>query len=266
METTGARHSSRSPLGRSASVWPVTELDYLAHIRADGEALAAAVDTGPLDAGIAACPEWDLAELARHVGQIHRWATVAAATAAQPQRGSFARQPPEGTPLPQWLRDGVDALVQTLAGIDPSAPTWHVFPVPLVAGVWPRRQAHETAIHRWDAQTAIGLDARLDPHLASDGIDEYFGVILPRLAMGEDVALPSGTLHVHCTDVPGEWLVRATAGKLDVERIHSKGDVALRGPAEQLLLHLWGRAPTGAGIDQIGDAELADHWLALGGV
>jgi len=242
----------------------VTKLDYIAHLRSDGEALAAAVDTGPLNAPVSACPGWDVADLARHTGEIHRWATETVLTGARPERNSFRRHPPEGMELSAWIREGVGLLATALSDIDPEAPTWHVFPVPMVAGVWPRRQSQETLVHRWDAQNAIGVAAEIDPVLASDGIDEYFHVILPRLEQGECVDYPSGTLHVHCTDVAGEWLISAEDGRLVVERAHAKGDVALRGPAADLLLLLWGRS--GGPVDPIGDPQLAAQWIALGGL
>ena len=242
----------------------MTELDYISHLRSDGEALAAAADAGPLTAPVAACPEWDLAELVRHTGEIHRWATEIVRTGARPERGSFEKRPPDGVELGTWIRDGVATLTEMLSSVDPHAPTWHVFPVPMVAGVWPRRQAHETAIHRWDAETAIGLRAEMDAQLASDGIDEYFEVILPRLGTRDSVAYPSGSLHVHCTDVAGEWLVNSDGSGLRVERAHAKGDAALRGRAADLLLTLWAR-PAGT-VERVGDQAVADAWLALGGI
>jgi uncharacterized protein (TIGR03083 family) len=241
-----------------------TALDYIGHIRADGNAMADALDHGPLDAPVAACPGWDVAALATHMGDVHRWAMTAAMTAARPEQGAYETEPPEGVSLSAWLRDGTEALAAALEQLDPTAPTWHIFPAPRVVGVWRRRQAHELAIHRWDAETAVGLPARLDPELSSDGIDEYLGTVLQRLVMRKGLVLPAGSLHVHCTDVAGEWLIRAGDGEVLIERAHAKGDVAFRGPAETLVLHFWGRR--GGDIETLGDQALAAEWLALGGL
>ena len=46
------------------------------------------------------------------------------------------------------------------------------------------------------------------------------------------------TMHVHCTDTAGEWLVRLAADGLVLTREHAKGDVAVRGPAADLFLLL----------------------------
>jgi uncharacterized protein (TIGR03083 family) len=132
--------------------------------------------------------------------------------------------------------------------------------------VWPRRQAHETAVHRWDAEQAIGRPTAIDPELASDGIDEYFEVMLPRKVVRDGIELPAGSLHVHCTDVPGEWLLQVDGGVLHMTREHRKGDAALRGPASAILLRLWGRRPHDADeLSLVGDDAVLDAWLSLGG-
>ena len=243
---------------------PVIAEAYLDHIRADVDRFAAALDRGPLDAPVAACPGWDLARLAAHLGGVHRWARRAVLDAA----------PPDATPRPDpatdwapWLREGAEALVEALAAADLDAPTWHPFPVAKVARVWPRRQAQETVVHRWDAEAAVGSPSPIDPELASDGIDEYFEIVVPRLGVREDIAAPPGSLHVHCTDVSGEWLVEREGDGLRVVREHAKGDAALRGPAEAILLRLWNRdSPRSAELDQVGDPAVAAAWLALPGM
>ena len=49
-------------------------------------------------------------------------------------------------------------------------------------------------------------------------------------------------MHLHCTDVAGEWTVRPNdAGGFDVTREHAKGDCAIRGAASDILLALWRR-------------------------
>ena len=64
-----------------------------------------------------------------------------------------------------------------------------------------------------------------------------------------------GTVHLHCTDVDGEWLVARRDGEVTVTAEHAKGDVAARGSASDLLLFLWGRVPADA-LEVFGDADL----------
>ena len=73
------------------------------------------------------------------------------------------------------------------------------------------------------------------------------------------------TAHVHCTDTDGEWLVTfPAAGASELRREHAKGDVAFRGPAEGLLLYLWGRVDAAdAGVEVIGDDGVVARWREL---
>jgi uncharacterized protein (TIGR03083 family) len=248
---------------RLPSLIVITET-YLDHIRADVERFAAALERGPLDAPVEACPGWDLARLAAHLGSVHRWARRAVLDVTRPDP---TQRPDPDTDWVPWLREGAAALIEALASVDPDGPTWHPFPVAQVARIWPRRQAQETVVHRWDAEAAVGSPSPIDPELASDGIDEYFEIALPRLGVRERIELPPGSLHVHCTDVAGEWLVERDDDGLRVVREHAKGDAALRGPAEAILLRLWNRTSRRAGdLDEVGDQAVAAAWLALPGM
>ncbi len=241
---------------------------YVDHLLSDAERFAALLETASLDVPVAACPAWDVARLAEHTGQIHRWARFCVEHDRPPtedEARALESYDPDGAA--DWLRAGARDLAETLRAIDPAAPTWHPFPVDRVGAVWPRRQAHETAIHRWDAERAVGVDPQLDAELASDGIDEYFEIAIPRLAAREGIELPGGSLHVHCTDVAGEWLVWADGDGFNVIREHRKGDAALRGPAAPILLRLWGRDSDRADeLSPVGDQSVIDAWLAIAGM
>lgn len=239
---------------------------HLAHLAVEARRLADLVAGGPLDAAVAACPGWDVRRLAVHVGVVHRWATFAVVNGRAAGEGDV-EAPAEGidgAELAAWLRAGADVLVDALATSDPHADTWHPFAAPHEMWVWARRQAQETAMHRWDAETATSGSAALDAELAGDGIDEYFEVGVPRIVHREHVAVPTPSLHVHCTDVAGEWIVWNDDGEYRMEREHRKGDAALRGTAEALLLVLMKRADRSA-VELVGDEAAADAWLSLPG-
>ena len=70
-------------------------------------------------------------------------------------------------------------------------------------------------------------------------------------------------IHLHCTDVDGEWLVRRSPDGLDIERAHAKGDVAARGTASDLDLYLWGRVPVDA-LELFGDPALLEGLRVAG--
>ena len=69
------------------------------------------------------------------------------------------------------------------------------------------------------------------------------------------------TLHFHATDVDsGEWLATRTPEGVTWEDGHAKADVAVRGPAADLLLVL-NRRWSPARVEVLGDAALLDHWI-----
>ncbi|MFK8023953.1 MAG: maleylpyruvate isomerase N-terminal domain-containing protein [Ilumatobacter sp.] len=252
---------------------PIDLLDLdgrLAHLRSDTARLAACLRTGDLTTPIAACPGWDLRRLAIHLGSVHRWATQALHEGGPPTVGG--NRPADdigGEELAAWLRLGAGVLADMLAVTDPSGPTWHPFPFEQVGWFWSRRQVIETALHRWDAEMAVNGESDLDAFVALMGIGEFFEVGIPRILERAELAPPDASLHLHCTDDgrpdgAGEWIVWNEAGEYRLEAAHRKGDAALRGSAQDLLLVLHGRLDRSE-VDIVGDRGAADAWLDLPG-
>jgi uncharacterized protein (TIGR03083 family) len=234
----------------------VEAFDYLAVIKRESGALAEAA-AGNLERGVPGCPEWTVADLLWHMGEVHHfWGSVAEGRLQSPQNVDPVARPEDEDLIP-WLGDRSERLVRVLEGADPSTPVWTWSAQKEMAFI-PRRMAHETAVHRWDAQSATGSELAIDPQLAVDGIDEFLDLHLP--ASG-DFSIGSESLHLHSTDAPGEWVIRIGGGVLEVAREHAKGDAAVRGPASDLLLLLWRRrAPSD--VEVIGDPEALDRFLA----
>jgi len=231
---------------------------YLDAIRTSSMQLVDAAEAAGLDARVPTCPDWVVADLLGHIGRVQRWAA-----------GNAARDPgddfwpgneieiPEPAARAAWVREGTDALVVVLDR-PPETPAWTFLPPPTVA-FWQRRQAHEAAMHRVDAARTAGGDvAPIDAELAADGIDEWLDLVGKRpwkpgpIGGGESI-------HFHCTDVVGEWVVRLLPDGVTVERVHSKGDAAARGTASDLLCWLQGRGPIER-LDVFGDADLLRRW------
>jgi len=151
-------------------------------------------------------------------------------------------------------------VTDALLRVGPASPAWS-WTDDRTAGFWARRQANETAVHRWDAQLAAGATEPIEHDLAVDGIDEFFALI-PFWRRESTLHGAGESIHLHCTDGDGEWLVRLAADGVLVTREHAKGDVAMRAPASDLLLFLYGRAdPSGAEV--FGDASLLERWQQL---
>ncbi|MEE3275357.1 MAG: maleylpyruvate isomerase N-terminal domain-containing protein, partial [Actinomycetota bacterium] len=182
---------------------------YLAHLAVDGRALLAAVEAAP-DAQVAACPEWTNIRLAEHVAMVWNFAItqVESGDVSGPQRPS----PDPGESMSGLL----DRTVAFLADADLDAPAWN-WTDDHRAGWWCRRMAHETSVHRWDAQEAAGTLEPIDAELAADGVTELAEVGLrSRLRGSEAIEYPEGSLHLHRTDGAGEWLLANVDGELVV--------------------------------------------------
>jgi len=237
---------------------------YLDALRGDGSALSRAA-RGALDAPVPSCPGWSVTDLVAHVGQVHRDKAGIVRTGRATQRPPRAQDPTvTGDALLAWYDEGLADLVAVLAAADPDQPTWTWSRHAADARVafWLRRMAHETAVHRWDAERATGSPLPIGPPaLAADGVDEVLEVWMDD-PDDPPYAGAAGTVHLHASDTPGEWVLRLGAdGGVEVAREHEHADVALRGPASDLDLVLWGRLPASA-LGPLGDAALLDGFLA----
>ena len=242
---------------------PLDRETYLTTFRSHSEQVHSLLATHDLDRPVPTCGEWNLAALGKHLGTVYRWAALAIATADTPDRSAIVG--PESAPtLSDWFRESAEIIDAALSTLDPEAPTWHPFAPPRRAGLWIRRLAHETAIHLVDTQLACEVAPSLTPEFSSDGIDEYLTVALPRV-LSSGGTPPTTSLHIHCTNTAGEWLVAFSGDEMMLTREHAKGDAALRGDAEAILVDLWGRRGVCGEIDIAGDPAAAQQWLDLGG-
>ncbi len=242
---------------------------YVAALEAEAAALARAVADGDPDARVPACPDWDLGELVRHTGKVHRWAFHIIDTRTMERPGwdglPDAEAPADAAGLARWLEGGSRRLAALLRERGPAEPVWG-WAVEQHTGFWGRRMAHETLVHRIDAEQATtGRASAVDPDLAADNVDELLHNATARGARAfpnlKALALPQegdSTLHLHCTDVPGEWLLRPAAGGFDYDEGHAKGAAAVRGGARELLL--WINRRGAAEVEVIGDTEVARLW------
>ena len=233
---------------------------YMQHIEADGDALIAAVSTAP-SAQVDACPGWTNRDLAKHMGEVYGF-VIAQLRAGNPEERAPSEAPaaPAEGDITAWLRARHEDVVAALRAAAPDVPAWNWTPKK-TAAFFHRRMAHETAVHRLDAQQAAGTPAPIDPELATDGISEMMEVFMQHRPRGPLPAYPAGSLHLHRTDGEGEWMLMAQDGKLSVSHEHAKGDAAARGSAQNLLMYLWGRGRDG--LECHGDDALLDAWGSI---
>jgi len=205
----------------------------IATLRREGTAFAALLTPDALDVDIVSCPGWTLEDLARHLGGVHRWARQAILHGPSEEPAG----PSDPGAIRPWFEAGLEELAGTLEDRRPDQECWTFADPPTVA-FWLRRQAHETALHRWDAATSLGRSAPVPESLAEDGVDEVVNMYLPRqLRLGR---LTAGPEQVDVVSSSGRTFRVST--NTTGERAGSP-DATVTGPAEALLLLLWGRIP-----------------------
>jgi uncharacterized protein (TIGR03083 family) len=239
---------------------PMDRDQYLASYRRDSQALLDAIRAAGPDAVVPDCPGWTAADLAWHMADVWEWwGIIVRDRVTDPEAVVQTTRPDtyaESLAIAErWAAD----LDRILTETDPATAHW-TWTDDKTTGFVVRRMAQETAVHRLDAERAAGRTYAIDPELASDGVDEFLFNFLKWVDKG--AAPLAGSVHLHCTDVAGEWLVVDDGAAGDVvTREHAKGDAAIRGPANDLLLVLWRRLPLDA-VEVIGDGPVAERLIA----
>jgi uncharacterized protein (TIGR03083 family) len=242
--------------------------EHLEHLERDGALLASAAASAGWDAPVPSL-RWTVRDLVTHLGGVHRWAAAivrdGATSGDVPEGRAVGRGPGDGE-LIDWFAEGLAALVATLRSAPVELTCLTFLPAPSALAFWARRQAHETAIHRADAQAAAGTVTPFDAPFAQDGIAE---LLLGFAARRSNAVESPGTLFLHALDGP-DWLVTLGGERTLAEPIPD--DAAQRQPVDggkaapgatvtatssELYLWLWNRP---AQVSVLGDAALAEQW------
>ncbi|MEV1067202.1 maleylpyruvate isomerase family mycothiol-dependent enzyme [Streptomyces sp. NPDC050263] len=237
--------------------------EFISVLDREGRALAAAAAQAGPDAKVPTCPDWQVRDLLRHTGAVHRWAASFVAEGGLAFHPLAERPDLDGDPLLDWYREGHGRLVDTLSAASPDLRCWHFLPAPSPLAFWARRQAHETAVHRVDAESARGrgpeeIARDLAVDFAADGVDELLRGFHARDRSRVRTEEPR-VLRVRATDTADAvWTVRLSPEPAVTERTaQGDADCEVSGPAAQLYLSLWNRLPLPAAT---GDAALAALW------
>ncbi|MEU6805684.1 maleylpyruvate isomerase family mycothiol-dependent enzyme [Streptomyces neyagawaensis] len=271
-------------------------MDTAEHMRTldeEGRLLAAAAREAGTDAEVPTCPGWRVRDLLRHTGTVHRWATGFVADGHPVPRAPGAEPELDGEPLVAWYEEGHRRLVDTLRTAPADVACWSFLPAPSPLAFWARRQAHETTVHRADAQSALGgTPAGPTAALAVDGIDELLLAFHARPKSRVRTDKPR-VLRVRATDTGVVWTMRLSPeppvttrtdtatgphGGAEREADAAGGmsadanldgdadpdvDCEIAGPASQLYLSLWNRVPFPS---VAGDPSLAALWRDNSGI
>ena len=224
--------------------WFEDNIDFFASIAAD-----------ELSLPIPSCPPWTMLDLLNHLSfGLGACYPVAASTAPEAHTESIFADLDRDA----WVVEGDDAVdaftthmrmcLEALSTIDPNQPCW-TYAGPGTASFWFLRAAAETALHRHDAELALGLTpAKIAPERLTDSIDEALEFALPFAAA--KIGSPSGSLKISCPDI-------------ELERSVGAGDehAEVSGDGQAMLLALWGRDRNQVQVE--GSQQVADEWLSL---
>ena len=240
---------------------------WLSALRSDGAAVRTAISqTGAITKPVPSCPDWTVGDLARHLGSVYRRTRVNAGTAGVNESWGPVVVPAEApaaddSQVVAWYAEELAQIEVFLELLDPDLPTWNWAPQAKTAAFWLRRMAHETAVHRWDAQLATGLAEPLETKLAGDTVSEVLDTFLPagRRRAASDEA---GTVQLTASDLGHVWTVRLwpegvalldTGTLLDDDAHPTRATAS--GTASDLALALWGRLAFDI-LDTAGDLGL----------
>jgi uncharacterized protein (TIGR03083 family) len=233
---------------------------YVDALSEQATALADAATTAGLAADVPTCPGWTVRELVGHTGGVHRWAAAILTAGLGGGRQAMPPAPVDG--LLDWYREGASDLVELMLKLPDDVAAWTFLPAPTPKAFWARRQAHETAIHRADAECARGTRVSFPVEFALDGIDELMNGFLarPRTLL---VADPPLSVLVAPTDADRWWHMTIDR---DGRTTRSSGsltaDATVRGAASDLYLYLWNRVHPGP-VDVAGDLRVTELWRGL---
>jgi uncharacterized protein (TIGR03083 family) len=239
-----------------------THLDIL---RSDGELFAGAAERTGLAAHVPSCPDWLMRDLVAHLAGVHRWATLVleSGRAERPSREDAAAVfvSPGDDELLDWYRTAHANLLKALTAATPETVSWMFFEAASPLAFWARRQAHETAIHRVDAELAAGLVSPITPDFAADGIDELLTGFLTR-AGGALVSEPPVNIAIVPDDHTAAWTMHVSADRPRTVPGAEPADVTVTGSAEELYLLLWNRVDT-TRCRVEGNVEVLNLWREL---
>ena len=241
-------------------------MDYLTPLRADYQRLAS-VSEAALESKVPTCPEWTVNDLVDHVAHVylHKVECMRHNAAPDPWPAPGLDQGPRLDLLHRAYRELSDEFAARDAGSE--AHTW--YEPDQTVGFWMRRMAHETVIHRIDAELGAGVPSQPVPDdLALDGIDEVLDLFLawPSTRWTEEfeqVLEPKQPGSVGILAGDKRWLVSwQPSGLVSAALGDGASDAEVSGSPEAVLRWLWRRSGTDA-ITVAGDERKVDQLRRL---
>jgi uncharacterized protein (TIGR03083 family) len=261
-------------------------MDYVGHFQREAAAFEAAARQaagGGAAPAVPSCPGWMVTDLVLHLGMVHRFVARVIGERMQ-QLPAMGGDPswlglteewggwlppsraPEGSPVPSglldWFGAGADGLEEQFRAAEPGEQVWTWSPDHSV-GFWQRMQAIEAAVHRWDAENAVGTARPLDADLAADAVGQTFEFMAPmRRAVAKAPPGQGERFLFRRTDEPRTWAVEFDGDTVRLGAPGDRHDIQISGTASDLALFLWQRK-VAAPLEVEGDASLLSGYYVL---
>lgn len=229
---------------RSVAGTELSREQYLIHLYADYQLLAAALPDAPVD--VPSCPGWTTDDLAKHMAQVYLHQAYVVETGNPPENKEHIAPYPRTKDFLEFMGWGFAAITKALDVNRPERKTWSWHHSDFTVDFWFRRMAHETVIHRIDAELATGSATSIDEALALDGVDEVLD-FLPLLGTWPEVPnIDFGIVSIVASTNFGNrfWDVSFTSQAATVSAataVNEYSRLVITGDAEALDLYLWGR-------------------------
>lgn len=245
---------------RSIAGTELSRQTYISYLSADYARLLECLPNEPV--AVPSCPGWSTNDLAKHMGHVFLGQAYVVETGVKAEAKEHLAPYPRTENVLEFMGWGFVAIVKALDLARPERKTWSWHHSDNTVDFWFRRMAHETVIHRVDAEIACDSVTTIPEDLAHDGVDEVLD-FLPLLGSWESA--PNQAFGIVSISALGSkqdthWEIKFTADKATVVKAESVNPLArlkISGTPEAMDLYLWGRINssdsritiTGAGED-----------------
>lgn len=223
---------------------------YVEHVGSDGRLLIGVAD-GRLSLEVPSCPGWTVLDLVCHVAEVYEHKIACTLLGREPDPWP-PDWPTDRDPI-EWLGDAHERLLEMFARSDATTPSATWWPPDQTVGFWARRMAHETAVHRVDAELATGSATPIDAELAVDGVDEILAIMLEG-DWSEAPDVGAGGQAVAVSTGGRTWRVVLEREAVTVVEEDGAHDAVVEGDPSDVDLWLWGRASDDR-VTRSGDEE-----------
>jgi uncharacterized protein (TIGR03083 family) len=229
---------------RSVAGTELPREQYLIHLNSDYQLLAAAIPDAPV--AVPSCPGWTTDDLAKHMAHVYLGQAFVVETGSQAENKEHLAPYPRTDDYLEFMAWGFAAITKALDVNRAERKTWSWHHSDFSVDFWFRRMAHETVIHRIDAELAIGAVTPIDEVLALDGVDEVLDFLPLTGSWPEVPNIDFGIVSIVASSKNGSkvWDLNFTNEAATVSAVAESNDAArlvISGDAEAMDLYLWGR-------------------------